>query len=1031
MNQDRRYRSNVRGGGHGRRQNISSTKSKSNDPSLNKKCSFLREELTVIFTGLNNLSVQDAKDSKRIVVLLESLHSFMESNKSSIKHDDDNNIDDFSQELSRLNQFLFDIKTLLNNVDNYNEDLFNLQYLMLKSFYILLKATKIINESTLFADILEHLIDHLIQIKIMICKLSSGNNQQQNIITLNSSCLLLLKCIYFFCSKFTIIYGNNLRKTNVSGKLIGILRCFMFYGLSKYDLESFPVNLYPSPLSQFMIKDNNGRKRRNNNNNNKFDNDEIFDDTHLPSTTTATIESSNLSTSEYSSSELDESTISTIDTILSLRREYQNRKSFVKIRMFSYECLRVSLDIFDIRTVFGFWSFLFPDTNLSWPLNDSTEFSVLTTISNDTSNSVRISALNFMFNFFDYSKQYVQILVQDSTTTTSIGGKSSSFTPISVSLATMIKELHRFFHYILLKENNCSILILLYKILSLIISITPYHKLSDDEILNQLFNQNCYMIDNKVTQIKNLSLALYVKIFNLSTIPTGLESWIFETESGRITMNKIFKHCYEFIDNQDYILLIIESIKLFISILRHYKFARKLLSKKCIEKFNVEMFFMKISFKIIEMDKAYNNSVLQTLMCKFIHTIGLFFKDLSSTTCEDDYKIFPDLHTQEDFIKQWYLKIISTKIFHIALKEQNSLIIQNSSQITLINVISIIPENIFKLFNENIHFEIISILISLAKIDNHHDYDDNVINNNKQQNIDNEETDLWIYTKSTSIRCLSIIQSYNCFSNDLTLILDLIDICIMDVLNKSDDYYQMMMARKKQIFLFEHILWSLANILDNVKKSESLQSSIELKYFVNILEILEKFHSKLTNSTDDMLINLVRNSSLIIYLILSKQNSSDQSNEIQINPDQIQIKMIKYMNEILAEKKSYKLQWNICIGFSYLFPMENFIKLCEVDDLIDRIMNTLYQTFLNSINHKVQSYSIYTISCIYDLKIFEKYLPKLWSSLTKKFIENLFIVPIHNRHTWLDRFIFVIEKFFIEFVQPNDQDDPLDFFFHW
>ncbi|KAH9418216.1 HEAT repeat-containing protein 6 [Dermatophagoides pteronyssinus] len=392
--------------------------------------------------------------------------------------------------------------------------------------------------------------------------------------------------------------------------------------------------------------------------------------------------------------------------------------------MFSYECLRVSLDIFDIRTVFGFWSFLFPDTNLSWPLNDSTEFSVLTTISNDTSNSVRISALNFMFNFFDYSKQYVQILVQDSTTTSTIsGGKSSSsFTPISVSLATMIKELHRFFHYILLKENNCSILILLYKILSLIISITPYHKLSDDEILNQLFNQNCYMIDNKVTQIKNLSLALYVKIFSLSTIPPGLESWIFETESGRITMNKIFKHCYEFIDNQDYILLIIESIKLFISILRHYKFARKLLSKKCIEKFNVEMFFMKISFKIIEMDKAYNNSVLQTLMCKFIHTIGLFFKDLSSTTFdeEDDYKIFANLDEQENFIKQWYLKIISTKIFHLALKEQNPLIIQNSSQITLINVISIIPENIFKLFNENIHFEIISILISLAKIDNHH-----------------------------------------------------------------------------------------------------------------------------------------------------------------------------------------------------------------------------------------------------------------------------------------------------------------------
>ncbi|KAH7638913.1 duf4042 domain containing protein [Dermatophagoides farinae] len=919
----------------------------------------------LIFTGLNNLSVQDGKDSKRIIALLESLHSLMEMNKSSItttKQDNGTVFGDFSQELSRLNQFLFDIKTLLNNnnVENYQYhcDLFRLQNLLLKSFNILLKTTKIIDESPLYGDILEHLIDYLIQMKIIICKSSGQQRNDDNIIvTLNQSCLLLLKCIYLLCSKFTISYGNNLRKTNVSGKLIGILRCFMFYGLNKYDLESYPVNLYPSPISQFMMKDNGGlnsKKRRNNSN--RFDDDEIFDEIHNNN-------SPNLSTSEYSSSELDESISTTTADTMTIRREFQNKKSFVKIRMFAYECLRTSLDVFDIRTIFGFWSFLFPDSSSSWPYDQ--QFSLLTTISNDTSN-----------------------------------------------------------------RNNCSILILVYKVLSLIVSITPYHKINDN-ILNQLFSQNSYLIDNKVTQIKNLSLALYVKIFSMQMIPSYLELWIIETKIGCDTMNKIFIQCYEFIDNQDYILLIIESIKLFISILRHSQFAIRLLSMKTIN-FNIHTLCMDLSIRIVEMDKAFNNSVLQTLMCKFIHTIGTFLKDLSS---DDKLEIFPNHESRIEFIKEWYLKIIDSKIFYQALVEQDMAIVQNSSQITMINVISLIPEKVFVRFDQKIRFNIISILISLSKID----HDDN---QQRPETVDNDddENELWIYTKSTSIRCLSILQSYDCFVEDLVLIMDLIDICL-DVFHDDDDesnHSYRRMAKKKQIFLFEHTLWALANILDCVKKNQ-LETIMEYSFLIRIGHIMEKLYTEITHHTDDMFINLVRNSSIIIYLILCKQNShcfSDSDlamfhrnkshNDDEIDQSNIQM-IIKHMYEILAKKKSYKLQWNICIGFSYLFPMENFIKLCGVD-MIEHIMDTLYQTFLNTVNHKVQSYSIYTISCIYELNIFQKHLSKLWSSLIEKFIDNLLIVPIHNRRTWLDRFAIAIEKFFNEYVQQqqqqqNDDDD--------
>ncbi|XP_075586730.1 uncharacterized protein LOC142597487 [Dermatophagoides farinae] len=836
------------GGGHRIRQNISSPKS--NEKCESSSSSFLREELTVIFTGLNNLSVQDGKDSKRIIALLESLHSLMEMNKSSItttKQDNGTVFGDFSQELSRLNQFLFDIKTLLNNnnVENYQYhcDLFRLQNLLLKSFNILLKTTKIIDESPLYGDILEHLIDYLIQMKIIICKSFGQQRNDDNIIvTLNQSCLLLLKCIYLLCSKFTISYGNNLRKTNVSGKLIGILRCFMFYGLNKYDLESYPVNLYPSPISQFMMKDNGGlnsKKRRNNSN--RFDDDEIFDEIHNNN-------SPNLSTSEYSSSELDESISTTTADTMTIRREFQNKKSFVKIRMFAYECLRTSLDVFDIRTIFGFWSFLFPDSSSSWPYDQ--QFSLLTTISNDTSNRVRSSALNFMYNFLDDGKQYIQHLVQDSSSSSSSSSTTTSlsFTSLSRSLATMIKELHRFFHYILMKENNCSILILVYKVLSLIVSITPYHKINDN-ILNQLFSQNSYLIDNKVTQIKNLSLALYVKIFSMQMIPSYLELWIIETKIGCDTMNKIFIQCYEFIDNQDYILLIIESIKLFISILRHSQFAIRLLSMKTIN-FNIHTLCMDLSIRIVEMDKAFNNSVLQTLMCKFIHTIGTFLKDLSS---DDKLEIFPNHESRIEFIKEWYLKIIDSKIFYQALVEQDMAIVQNSSQITMINVISLIPEKVFVRFDQKIRFNIISILISLSKID----HDDN---QQRPETVDNDddENELWIYTKSTSIRCLSILQSYDCFVEDFVLIMDLIDICL-DVFHDDDDesnHSYRRMAKKKQIFLFEHTLWALANILDCVKKNQ-LETIMEYSFLIRIGHIMEKLYTEITHHTDDMFINLI------------------------------------------------------------------------------------------------------------------------------------------------------------------------------
>lgn len=991
----------------------------------NNSNEYCDENIEIIFDNLKSIKNFLNKDAefRRTIALLESLFSILNVNKKNEKYRKN-----FLQELFLIDQMLSNVKLILNNADKLDkEDIFELQHLLAKNFHCLLKIN-IVHDSPLFSEIFEHLIDNLIHAKTIICKLNEEKNEHAFIIKLNSTCLLFLRCVYFITSKCSINY-NNLRKSAIVGKFVGILRCFFFYGLNKYDLNLFSVNLYPSPLSQFMSKDitdSNIKKRKN-----KLDDDDLFNESNSNS-----FNISNLSNSEYSSSELDES-FSSFNIDSATTREIQNKKIYVKIRMFSYECLQASLSstFFDIRTLFGFWSFLFPDSGTP---ND-TQFSILTTISNDTSNSVRISALNFMYNFFDDGKQYVQILVQETGSHKSL--TSTSFTPLSTSLTAMIKELHNFFSYILLKETKSSNLILVYKVLLLFVSITPYNKLNCD-ILHPLFYQNSFLMDNKVTQIKNLSLAFYVKIFSLSAIPKELELWMLENKLGTEILNKILKNCYEFIDNQEYILLIIESIKLFISILKHHQLALNLFQ---MEKINFQIDkICQISLNIIELDKAFNNSVLQNLMCKFIHTIGSFLKDIDTNQIvkeqnKSNLNIFADNNERILFIKNWYLKVFDSKIFRQALVEQDMNSVQRSSQVTMINCIALIPQMAFALFGEMIRFNIISILISLCKID------ENLI---KDKELVNEEGDLIIYTKATSIRCLSIIQTYDCCCEDVDLIYNLIDIC-MNVLGQPS--YFLKMPRKKQIFILEHTLWAMANMCDSIKK-KNLQLKIDKFLLQKIAVVLNDLFTSISIFTDDILINLVRNSGIVIYMILYKQNARGDDNELnyveivdEVQENQILVPkqndkfdqkifltIIEHLVDILRTKKSYKLQWNICIAFSYLFQLEAFVDLCNSPSLsssnnylLNRIFTILYQTFKTTVNHKVLSSSIFTISSIVNLEHFSEHLKSIWLSIVEKFTENFSIVPTYSKKSWFEKFSYSIERFYKEFVCKNLQDDDI------
>lgn len=943
---------------------------------------FIKEDIDTIIVSLQTATLSDLDSIKRSRSLLETLSSYLISNKSN--HSFKFSIN-FLEQILSLNKFL----SLINNTLKRDVDkslfLYNLQNLTLKNIRNMLKITNGLKDDA-YTNLIENFLETLIQTKDRITQ-TDRESDFETAIQLESIACTLLKCIFFVSSKceFNI---QEINKTSLCGRYIGILRCFAFYGLDNYDLKRMTVELYPSPISQFLsaeTSDSSTPKKKKG----KLDEFELLEDDSLFNTS-----SMSFSTSEYSSSELDE------ESMRMARREVQhNKKIYGKMRMLAYESLQSSLSIFGIRHVFGFWSFLFPDEP---SLSENTQFSVLLTIAKDSSNRVRTSALNFMYNFFNYGKLFIRTLVNESVFSKPTSTKA--FTPLSVALTSMVKKLHNFFEHILLKESNSGVLILIYKVISLIVVITPYNKLSTD-ILHPLFYRNSFFLDHKMTQIKNLSLVLYVKMFSPETLPKAFRNWLFESKTGLEITSKIFKCCIEFIENPDYILLSIESVKLLSAFVKHHSLIIDLFNSEGAVGVNIES-ISRVSIDTLQSERSLNNPVLQSLICKFIHSMAMLFKHISSKDVDADTL---------EFIKGWFLQVFSSRLFQLALVDLDISLVKGATQVTLINVISLIPESVFALIELNTHYHIITVLMSLAR-------------GEFTEMTPDEQEELSIYTKSAAIRCLSIIQSFACLSDDLSLTFDLIGICL-DVLEKNDSRSKN--QKKREIFLLEHSLWALANICDAIKKNH-LEMEVDLPLLNRTVNCLLTCYdiNRIQYHTDDILVNLVRCSGIILYIILYRRSMTteqDEAYEKSKGDDEVaSFEIAKRLIGFLLTKRLYKLHWNICIALSYLLSLQIFVDLChdhctdgEEVTLLQQIYEALFHMFQNTPNHKVQSYSIFTITSVARLDYLQPQLEQLWPCVVSKFITDFDIVPVHSQQSWLEKYVFALQRLLEAFVLPQ------------
>lgn len=136
--------------------------------------------------------------------------------------------------------------------------------------------------------------------------------------------------------------------------------------------------------------------------------------------------------------------------------------SVSKIRQAALVLFLNTVKLLDKKTVFSFWSNFIPDGS------PSGLHTLATCIMKDPSPKGRMAGLNVLLTFITTSKLYLALA--------EYSDKTTSFTPFSVILGNMIKELHKCL-ILALNENSVPVLLQVLKCLAALVQATPYTRL--------------------------------------------------------------------------------------------------------------------------------------------------------------------------------------------------------------------------------------------------------------------------------------------------------------------------------------------------------------------------------------------------------------------------------------------------------------------------------------------------------------------------------------------------------------------------
>lgn len=170
-------------------------------------------------------------------------------------------------------------------------------------------------------------------------------------------------------------------------------------------------------------------------------------------------------------------------------------KAYAKIRIAAFGVLLTAFQSVDKRTLLSHWdSFLVSNKATTTTTNTSSpkSYSLIWSIRNDSSPKVRLIASNTLAIYLEHAKTFFTLTAAEELSQP-LHAKSQ-FIPISLSIARLIRELHKELLVSLCNLETFSLnQIQLLKCLQALIRATPYQKLKPGLIYKLILNLNCFL----------------------------------------------------------------------------------------------------------------------------------------------------------------------------------------------------------------------------------------------------------------------------------------------------------------------------------------------------------------------------------------------------------------------------------------------------------------------------------------------------------------------------------------------------------
>ncbi|KAM8930239.1 HEAT repeat-containing protein 6 [Pelodytes ibericus] len=173
-------------------------------------------------------------------------------------------------------------------------------------------------------------------------------------------------------------------------------------------------------------------------------------------------------------------------------RSYQ-----AKVRQGALSCFLSVIKSIEKKIIYGYWSSFVPDV----PVIGSTQsLSLITIVLKDHSPKTRACALQVLSAILDGSKQFLSVADD-------VNDHKRAFTPLSVTLASSIRELHRSLLLAIVAESSAQTLTQIIKCLANLVTNAPYHRLKPG-LLTRVWNQIKPYFRNKDVNVRVSSLTL-------------------------------------------------------------------------------------------------------------------------------------------------------------------------------------------------------------------------------------------------------------------------------------------------------------------------------------------------------------------------------------------------------------------------------------------------------------------------------------------------------------------------------------------